>query len=447
MVSNGKNKRKKWWLIVAAVILLLAVAAAVCVYMLPIGVLPVEYFSDMEALASDHLLTADEVQADREQCIRIVEETHPYFITVEDQSGYAAARERYAAATGGPMTAGEFQSATAEYLCFFGDGHTGVRWAEEEYLNLPQTYADGRTWQLDENGERLSGVETIGGVAIEDIYAAIDRTFPAENEMAQERNRQKRITGRNLLTLAGAEIHDNAVTVMFSDGMEAEYTFRQPASDASGSGEDGGTVNRWYMDGDVLVVDFNMCNDDDEMKAIASELKAAVDGGCTKVIIDVRNNPGGSSNACTRLLNAMGMGAPQYDMLVRFSPLARQGRGYLRQSGEYRFSGSNGAVKRNENVHLAVLCDRVTFSSATMMCVYVRDGGHGVLIGEPSSNMPSAYGDILYFSLENSHVNACISHKQFIRPDEANTERMLVPDFWVDPDEAYAEAMNWLTQQ
>lgn len=376
-----------------------------------------------------------------------MEETHPYFITVEEQSGYAVARERYVAATSGPMTAGDFQSVTAEYLCFFGDGHTGVRWVEEEYLNLPQSYAEGYTWQLDENGQRLSSVETIGGVAVGEIYAAIDRTFPAENEMAQERNRQNRITGRNLLTLAGAAINDNAVVVTFSNGVEAEYTFQPQSASSSGAAEDSGPVNQWYMDGDVFVVDFNQCNDDDELKAIASELKAAVNGDCTKVIIDVRGNPGGSSNACTRLLSAMGMGAPQYDMLVRFSPLAQQGRGYLRQSGVYRFNGSNGAVKRNENVRLAVLCDRVTFSSATMMCVYVRDGGHGVLIGEPSSNMPSAYGDILYFSLENSHVKACISHKQFIRPDEANTERMLAPDIWIDPNKAYAEAINWLAQQ
>lgn len=445
VVSKTSIKRKKWLLIAAAAILLLIAVAAVCVYLFPIGVLPVGNYSRMEALPADHPLTAEEVRADRDQCIRIVEETHPYFITVEDQSPYEAAKERYMAATDGPMTAGGFQSVTAEYLCFFGDGHTGVRWAEAEYLNLPQTYADGRTWQLDENGEQICSVETIGGVAIGEIYATIDRTFPAENEMAQERNRQNRITGRNLLTLAGAAINDNAVTVTFSNGVEAEYTFQKPGS-GSGSGEDNDPVNRWYMDGDVFVVDFNMCDDNDELKAIAAELKKAVDGGCMKVIIDVRDNPGGNSNACTRLLNAMGMGAPQYDMLVRFSPLAQQGRGYLRQSGEFRYTGSDAAVKRNENVRLAVLCDRVTFSSATMMCVYVRDGGHGVLIGEPSSNRPSAYGDILYFSLENSHVNACISHKQFIRPDEANTERMLVPDFWVDPTGAYDAAMDWLAQ-
>lgn len=446
MENKDKKRQKKWLLIAAAGILLLITAAAVCVYMLPIGVLPVKDYSRMEALPADHLLTAEEVRADREQCIRIVEETHPYFITAEEQSGYAAAREHYVAATNGPMTAGDFQSATAEFLCFFGDGHTGVRWVEEEYLNLPQVYADGKTWNVDENGVRLHSVETIGGVSVNEVYAAIDRIFPAENEMARQRNRQQRITGRNILTLAGAAIQDDTVTVTFSDGVEAEYTFRQPVSNAVTSQEGSGPINRGYMDGDVFVVDFNQCNDDDEMKAIAADLKNAVDHGQTKVIIDVRGNPGGSSNACTRLLNAMGMAAPQYDVLVRFSPLAQQGRGYFRQSGEFCFTGSDAAVKRNESVRLAVLCDRVTFSSATMMCVYVRDGGHGVLIGEPSSNMPSAFGDILYFSLENSHVNACISHKQFIRPDEANTERMLVPDIQTDPQDAYEAAMDWLAQ-
>ena len=443
-MTRKKRKGGRRWLLVSALLLVLCIAA-IALWMAPLGLLPVQGSPYQAALPQDHLLTAQQVQEDCEQCIRMVEETHPYFLLEDDLTAYEAAKARYLAATSGEMTVGDLEAATAEFLCFFGDGHTGVRLAETEVLNLPQKYMDGKTWLCQEGEATDVWVEIIGGVPVETIYQTIDRLVPAENQMAQTKNREQRIVRRGILQRAGVEIADNQTVVCFSDGTEMAYAFEVPET-ATAQTTSNGPVNRWYMDGDVFVVDFNACNDDEELKAIAAQLKKAVEADCRKVIIDVRGNGGGNSNACTRLLSAMGMDAPQYDMLVRYSPLARQQRGYLRTNGQFRFRGSNAPVKRNEQVKLAVLCDRDTFSSATMMCVYVRDGGHGVLIGEPSSNMPSAYGDILSFSLTHSHVNGIISHKQFIRPDENNTERMLLPDVLVDPKSAYEAAMQWLAQ-
>ena len=443
-MTRKKRKGGRRWLLVSALLLVLCIAA-IALWMAPLGLLPVQGSPYQAALPQDHLLTAQQVQEDCEQCIRMVEETHPYFLLEDDLTAYEAAKARYLAAASGEMTVGDLEAATAEFLCFFGDGHTGVRLAETEVLNLPQKYMDGKTWLCQEGEATDVWVEIIGGVPVETIYQTIDRLVPAENQMAQTKNREMRIVRRGILQRAGVEIADDQTLVRFSDGTEAAYAFEVPET-ATAQTTSNGQVNRWYMDGDVFVVDFNACNDDEELKTIAAELKKAVEADCRKVIIDVRGNGGGNSNACTRLLNAMGMDAPQYDMLVRYSLLARQQRGYLRTNGQFHFRGSNAPVKRNEQVKLAVLCDRDTFSSATMMCVYVRDGGHGVLIGEPSSNMPSAYGDILSFSLNHSHVNGIISHKQFIRPDENNTERMLLPDVLVDPKSAYDAAMQWLAQ-
>jgi len=444
-MREKKRKGVRRWTVMALLTLLVLGIAASLLWFFPLGILPAQGDPYQTALPRDHMLTAQQVQQDCQQCIRIVEETHPYFLLEEDLTAYEAAKAQYLAAASAEMTVSDLEAATAEYLCFFGDGHTGVSLMETEYLNLPQMYKDGKTW-LCQDGEATGvWVETIGNVSVETIYQTIDRLVPAENEMARTKNRDQRIIRRGILQRAGAEITDSQTVVTFSDGTEAVYSFEKPAQAVSQTAS-GSPVNRWYMDGDVFVVDFNACNDDEELKAVAAELQKAVEADCRKVIIDVRGNGGGNSNACTRLLNAMGMDAPRYDMLVRYSPLARQQRGYLRTDGQYRSRGSNNPVKGNELVKLAVLCDRYTFSSATMMCVYVRDGGHGVLVGEPSSNMPSAYGDILSFSLTHSHVNGIISHKQFIRPDENNTERMLEPDIAVDPQAAYEAAMEWLAQ-
>ena len=222
------------------------------------------------------------------------------------------------------------------------------------------------------------------------------------------------------------------------------YGFYNPSKEVDTSDEYSG--NSWYMDGEIFVVDFNVCEDNDELKTIASELSKKIKEGCNKVIIDVRENGGGNSQACTRLLKAMEMKAPEYDMVIRYSKAAKEQRGYLRDNGMYRWNAkSDGKV--NENVDLVVLCDRYTFSSATMMCVFTRDGKLGTIIGEPSSNMPSAYGDIIYFSLPNSHLYGSVSHKQFIRPDEENKERMLIPDIQTSAEDAYDEAVEYLMGQ
>jgi len=339
----------------------------------------------------------------------------------------------------------DFQAATAEYIGFFQDGHTRLAWKEEEYVDVKSTYHDGKTYVVKDGEITDVYIESFGGVEVETIYEAIDKMFPAENEMAQAINRYNYVDGKNFLTYLGAEITDDKISVAFSDGTKGVFGFYNPSEVATATEEEEYTGNSWYMDGDIFVVDFNTCSDDEELRGIASELSKKVEEGCTKVIIDVRGNGGGSSNACERLLEAMDMKAPQYDMVIRYSEDAKEQRGYLRSNGMYRWNAKSEG-KPNENIDLVVLCDRYTFSSATMMCVYVRDGKLGTLIGEPSSNMPNAYGDILYFVLPNSHLYGTVSHKQFIRPDETNNERMLVPEIQTTSEDAYDAAVKYLTE-
>lgn len=394
-----------------------------------------------ESLPADTMLTAEQVKEDRNLAIAYMENVHPYFILEKDRTAYEAAKQNYMKVASSEMLVRDFQAATAEYICFFKDGHTRLRWSEEEYVDLRSTYHDGKTYVV-ENGEITDVyIKEFGGVAITTIYETIDKMFPAENEMAEAINRYNYVDGKNFLDFVGSKIVDDQISVVFSDGTEGVYGFYNP-SELSGLQEEY-QGNSWYMDGEIFVVDFNVCVDDEELKIIAAELSSRIDQGCNKVIIDVRENGGGNSQACTRLLEAMGMEAPEYDMVIRYSKEAKEQRGYLRSSGMYRWSAKSDG-KANNGVNLVVLSDRYTFSSATMMCVYVRDGKLGTIIGEPSSNMPSAYGDILYFSLPNSHLYGTVSHKQFIRPDEKNKERMLVPDIQTSSENAYNEALEYL---
>ena len=437
-----KKKSKLKFILGIAILILVAIGLGIYFFV------PVSFWmkgiSMPEPLAADMVLTKEQVMEDRDLAIACMEETHPYFILEENHTEYEAAKQKYIETASLEMSVRDFQAATAEYICFFQDGHTALRWSEEEYVDVRSTYQDGKTYVVENGTITDVYIKEYGGVEVTAIYDAIDCMFPAENEMAQAINRYNYVDGKNFLSFIGAEIMDDQIEVVFSDGTAGMYGFYNPSEEADTSNEYYG--NSCYMDGEIFVVDFNVCEDDDELKEIASELSKKIKEGCNKVIIDVRGNGGGNSLACTRLLEAMGMKAPQYDMVIRYSKAAKEQRGYLRSSGMYRWNAKSDG-KANENVNLVVLCDRYTFSSATMMCVFTRDGNLGTIIGEPSSNMPSAYGDILYFSLPNSHLYGSVSHKQFIRPDEDNKERMLVPDIETSAEDAYDIAVEYLTKQ
>ena len=441
-----KHTTKKKPIILITILLLALIAVgAIGFYRLPIS-FGGQYPERPEALATDTLLTKEQVTEDRDLAIQFVEDAHPYFVVQKDLSAYEQACRNYMNAASEAMSVRDFQAATAEYLCFFEDGHTRIRWSEDEYLDMEQVYQDQNTYRIENGIISDRSVVEIGGVPIENIYETIDHIFPAENDMARQINRGTYIIGRNILELAGAITQEadgiaESVAVTYSDGSTEECTFYKPEEDPDSEYE--APVNTFQMDGDIFVVNFVECVDDANLKSIADELEKAVKQGCNKVIIDARGNGGGNSNACKRLLGAMGMTGPGYDMLIRFSDEASEQVGYLRDSGTFRWNGSAKCTV-NDNVRLVVLCDRYTFSSATMLCVWVRDGKLGTIIGEASSNTPSSYGDILYMSLPNSHILATVSHKQFIRPDENNTERALTPDIQTSPDGAYQSAVDFL---
>ncbi len=435
---------KKRFVAILSILLLFLLAAGIAVYSFPVSV-GGKRVKRPDALPGDTLLTVEQVQADRQQLIDYVESVHPFFIDGSDQSMYRAAKETFLSETNSAMTVNEFMCLISRYLTVLGDGHTKLSWQYGDEVAIYHSYRNGQMHFADETGVTELFITAVDDVPMEQILATIASLFPAENEMAVAKNYDYYFTSSNLLRVAGVDIDKDTFTVALSDGSIRECTWFAPAAAADDpSAEPWGNKARW--DGDVFVVEFVECADDANLKAIARELKQAVHNGCTKVIIDARGNGGGSSNACERLLNAMGMKAPSYGALVRFSPAAKEQLGYLRSAGSVTMKPDSRA-RQNKNVDLVVLCDRYTYSSATMLCVYVRDGMLGTLIGEASSNMPNHYGNLTSVALGNSRLYATVSHSRFLRPSGETESRMVVPDIETSSKEAYQAAMDFLAEK
>lgn len=434
-----RNKSRKT---ASVVVLLLIIGAGLYLYFTkPIQIRELSLPEIPEQLSINTKLTLEQICSDRNAVIETVENIHPYFLVTDEMEEYQQAKDEYIKKTSTEMTVGEFAMETGKYLGFFEDGHTTIAWNENAYLGIPWEFYDGKLY-LRENGMRSDiYAVSVGGQQITHILEQVEKLCPVENEVTKQTRFANYAAGRNLLLSAGVMFSNEKVNIMFSDGVERRFSFHVPTRRSAEV--ESADINTYLLEENTFIVDFNKCIDDEELQTIAEELKKAVENGISKVILDARGNGGGNSVACERLLNAMDMKVPEYDTVIRFSEEAARQNGYLRKSGSVETKGTFEGQK-NPNIDLVVLCDKYTYSSANMLLVWVRDGGLGTIIGEPSSGVPSHYGDIIYYVLENSKLYGSISHKKFIRPDETNLERVLQPDIVVASDEAMEAAMKYL---
>ncbi len=383
---------------------------------------------------------------DAQQMVGNIESAHPAFLLDQVPAGYEQAKADFLAVAARPdVTLYEFSWAATAYAASMEDGHTAL----DGFGGAPQAALDV-DWAVD--GERLlldgEAVTAVGGVPVADLFAVVDKYFTAENQSGRDVNRAGWSANQNVLYFAGAAIsEDRGSTTVTVGGKDRTVAFVYP--DYSGVDT---TIATGRQMGDVYYVDLNQCILGDEVDAAAAGLAEAVKAGTHKVILDVRGNGGGNSEACYQFLQVLGMEIPEYGSYVRYSTLALDEvqdpfkpypyeRGYTKtEGGEQVDLPDLTTAKANPDFDLVVLTDEATYSSATMLGVWVQDGKLGKVIGRASANSPSSYGDILYYQLNNTGMFGTVSHIQWQRPDKDADPRTLVPDIETKPGEDALEA-------
>lgn len=369
---------------------------------------------------------------DAEQLVNTVERVHPAFALEDIPAGYEAAKHTLLELAADPdCTLYDFAWAAMAYTASLGDGHTSV----DTFGGTPQTLLDvswmaveDKLFLTDETGKPTSTeVTAVGGLSTAELFSVVDRYIPSENQSGQNVNHSYWSAVYNLLAVAGVTSDaDNRIPLTLrEDGVETTRTVGPAAQAASA---ESAPIIAYEKIGDVFYVDFNQCVLGPEVDAAAEALARAVEDGTEKVILDVRGNGGGNSNACAQLLAAVGMEPPWYGGYVRYSPLAQEQREHEPAQGSERRAPNTSTAKQNPAVKLVVLTDEGTYSSATMLGVWVQDGKLGTVIGRASANAPNSYGDILFFTLKNTNVLGRVSYKQWLRPDTSADPHTLLPD-------------------
>lgn len=438
-------KKKVFKIIGVVVAILLMIAIGACIYFPVATGSTKEYVKDGE-VELEKLLTKDEVKRDREQLIDIVEKTHPIFLEGTPEK-YKTAKEKFLIETDEDMKVEKFQIAVSRYLASIEDGHTSIRWMEKRYLKVNWRYIDDKLVLSDENNVPNNiKVAKINGVKVEKIISLINELFPAENYVAQNVNNARYAKSEKVLNLAGVD-STNGITLTVEDNSGEKslpIEFYEPQGIKGKPYE----ISSKKIDDKTFYIKLGICDYTPEFDKVIEDLKEAVDINIENVIVDVRDNPGGNSGVCGRILRTMNMTPGKYGAVMRFSPLASERYGFLRKSGAFSDKPSN-KVTKNESIKLYVLMNEKTFSSAQMLCTWVKDGSLGTLVGQPCSNMPSSFGDILMFQLKNSKIEGQISFKKFLRPDKnRDSERVLEPDVKADyKDDALNKTLELIKEK
>ena len=177
------------------------------------------------------------------------------------------------------------------------------------------------------------------------------------------------------------------------------------------------------------------CVYDEEYKNGLRDFFTAVqENNIRSVIVDLRNNPGGNSLVTNEF--------------IRYLPA----ESYLTGACEVRFGSilwkNKSQSQRNQQLtpvfsgDVYVLTGADTFSSAMDFATLISDNKLGTVVGEVPGNMPSSYGDILFFQTPNARLVFTVSYKYFIRPDASKSDSPLIPDVIVPAKDALTETMR-----
>ena len=389
---------------------------------------------------ADYILTQEEVISDCNEMITYVEAIHPFFLREKKRKAeYKKAKKEYLDNCQKTQSVWEFSKNTSEFLTFFNDGHTHLNLHSSGFLE-PVFYYDGENLFADEN---LVPVTEINSIPLSEIFELLDILYPAENIMCIYKNYE--IYSRNIDLLDSLRKNDDKkYTLTFADGTKTEC--KVTVEPKTGYSNEQNTIK---LEDDIVIIDYNQCNDDFECKVVCIDLQSYLMQGYKKVIVDVRGNGGGNSVANDKLLETMGMTASFGGVYERFSQytaqMYKEAFGVNKPTSGHQKWKTGIKNQQNPDINLVVLTDRYTFSSAMDFATCVSDAHLGILVGEPSSNSPSSYGDNYYFSLKNSGLSGSISHKYFMRNDTSkNNELLLKMDISTDPKFAMEEAKKYL---
>ncbi|MGI6140316.1 MAG: S41 family peptidase [Caldicoprobacterales bacterium] len=398
----------------------------------------VSTFEQSEKL--DTILTGMQAAEDLKYIIDRLRERHPACISGLPAAVQKAYGQEYAELSESTeVTVLSLWQSASRVLACLDDAHTTVRAYYENTKTLPLLFS----WE----GQRLicSGGEydgytanKIGGVSVDQLYERFQEQYSYELDAWTRHAFATRINRSDYLAFVGI---DTGQEVEISLGRQSDeslinkaFTLQENETAISVGTEPFYDFSIDRASG-IGIFTLRQCIYDKTYKtALNNFFKSVRDEGVYNVIVDLRGNSGGNSLVADEFIRYL----PVEDYKlgssnVRFGPFIwkNQPRQQKNQQAEYVFSGD-----------VYVLTGTDSFSAAMDFATLLSDNGLCTVVGEIPGNMPSSYGDILYFQTPNALLAFTVSYKYFIRPDATKSDLPLLPDLQVPARDAMEETLR-----
>ncbi len=394
------------------------------------------------SMSLDTLIDSDKAIEDLDYVAAMLTTRHPACVKgLPDVIDTVYHQERTTLAQKNQVTVLELWQSSARMLTCMKDAHTGIRpQSDFQLLPLEFKFVDGAL-VFSDNQSTVLGVERIGGIPVNELYARFCEQFPFELEEYARYSFARRMNRSDYLSFVGVDTK-NDIEILLEDG-EKQIAKAYPwySNNISTQEKDEFISFAFDQDSELGILTLKQCVYDETYKNVLRQFfTEALNKGVKAVVVDLRDNPGGNSlvvNEFIRYLPVEQYGTGSTNM--RYGPMLFKNKPQKLTNQVYSDLVFDG--------ELYVLTSVATFSSAVDFAVYIHDNSLGTIVGEIPGNMPTSYGDVLSFQTPNAGLYFTVSYKHFIRPDASKSDSPLVPDIIVQSDRAMEKLISLIETQ
>ena len=374
-----------------------------------------------------------------------------------------------------------FQVELNRWLALLRDAHTFLMLDDASLYPFTLRYYEGSFYfrNLPDSVPDCTGKEliAINGRAVDSLIQELMVYVPSENQVKACITGSFFMNHKAFLNALGIDT-DRDIRFMFADGGEV----RLPSSldkGAAGSHQVKQVLHpvtarrnepfHYQITGDTCYFQFNAMIDKFSYwqgcrlmqvfpdKAVADSLPLFADfldemaramavHNVNRLVIDMRYNGGGNSVLGDVLLEFLGVSFQDirpFRSYIRVSDFLQtcypalfirdkyeSMRGKLVEQNQVMNDLAVDMPKPSSRFHgeVTFIQGQNTFSSANYFLTLVKDNALFPIIGTPTSQSPTCFGDVLCVELPYTQTKGYISHSYFVRPDERNQETSLLPD-------------------
>lgn len=343
-------------------------------------------------------LTPAQMQEDLDYLYEALQKGHPDLFSVTPQADYDAAKAGLEGRLEG-MDELTFALEVQAFVALAGDSHTtanlgGALMSRCAFFPFALQLFEGR-WcllTLESGKDEYLGRAVLGmnGHTMEEVETAFAGLVSADNPVKLRRQMAQMMNTAEILDFVGITRPGEDLTLTLEGGgaltlprvsyqelSATDFSRLKPETPSTTSYVKGKYYLSFPLDESTYYIQYNTCREDenDPMEAFTARVMADLSAGSYRqVILDLRNNGGGSDGVLYPLLEALG---PQ----VR-----------------------SGALR------LWSLIGETTFSSAVINAVEIKEMG-GLLAGSATSGSVDHFGSTGAFTLPNSGIRVSCSRK------------------------------------